>query len=174
MTNLSENIKITTERLIIRELVESDSAFVFDLMNSEPWKQNIGDRNIKEMKDAEDYIQNVFQKSYLENGFGLYAMILKTNMQAIGICGIIKRDTLKHPDIGFAMLPLYFGQNYAFEAAKACLKYAKDELNLPVVQAIVLPQNLPSIKLLEKLEMKKIEQTVNEKNETLLLYSNKK
>jgi RimJ/RimL family protein N-acetyltransferase len=172
MTNSSEIIKITTERLIIRELVESDSAFVFELMNTEQWKHNIGERNIHELKDAENYIVNIYQKSYLQNDFGLYALIQKDNHEAIGICGILKRDTLQHPDIGFALLPRFFGQNYAFEAAQACLMYAKDTLQIPIIQAIVLPENLPSVRLLEKLGLKAIDNIINDNNEKLVLYSN--
>jgi [ribosomal protein S5]-alanine N-acetyltransferase len=172
MSNTYNNIKIDTERLILRELNESDASFIYELMNTEPWKQNIGERNILELIDAENYIINVYQKGYLENGFGLYAMILKASMEAIGVCGILKRDTLKFPDIGFALLPQFFGQNYAFEAAQACLEYARDVLKIPVIQAIVLPENLSSIRLLEKLGMKEIEQIVNEKKEVLLLFSN--
>ena len=92
---------------------------------------------------------------------------------AMGMCGIIRRDYLEHPDIGFAFLPQYMGKGYAFEIAYATLRHARDKLNLPAICAIVLPENSSSIRLLEKLGLRFVRKMALEgSNEELLLYGN--
>jgi RimJ/RimL family protein N-acetyltransferase len=86
------------------------------------------------------------------------------------MCGIIKRDTLENPDIGFAFLEEFTGKGYAYEIASATLAYAMDDLKIQKVCAITLPHNTRSIKLLERIGMKLIKPFVSEKNEELLLF----
>ncbi|RYF66389.1 MAG: N-acetyltransferase [Cytophagaceae bacterium] len=89
------------------------------------------------------------------------------------MCGIIKRDTLENPDIGFALLPDYAGKGYAFEIAEATLAYAKRTLNIPVISGIVLPTNEPSIKLLKKLGLTFRQMILApDTNDELMLFSN--
>ena len=78
-------------------------------------------------------------------------MELKAPRTPIGICGILKRDELPEPDIGFAFLPAYWSQGYALESATAVRDYARDGLGLPRLLAIVSPSNASSIRLLERL-----------------------
>ncbi|MEI6410635.1 MAG: GNAT family N-acetyltransferase [Bacteroidota bacterium] len=145
---------LETERLQLRELTHADAAFIIDLLNSPGWLAFIGDRNVHNEAQAIGYMENGPIKSYAQNGYGLFMVMLKESQTPIGICGIINRDILAHPDIGFALLPEYAGQGYAFEMANATLKYAKETLNLPKILAIVLPNNPHSIRLLEKIGLK--------------------
>ena len=145
------NILIETERLLIRKFTEEDAAFIFKLVNTSQWLQNIGDRNVHSFDDARKYLQDVHFRSYNENGFGHYVVTLKNNKVPVGICGFLKRDTLPGADIGFAFLPEFFGRGYAFESAAALLQFGREQLKFPSLFAIVLPSNLPSIKLLGKL-----------------------
>lgn len=142
---------LETERLSLREFCNEDSAFIIELVNSPGWLANIGDRNIKNEEQAINYLENGPMKSYALNGFGLWMVELKNEKTPIGMCGIIKRDTLELPDIGFAFLPGYHGKGYAFEIAKAVMIYANETLKLPTILAIVIPENGRSIKLLEKI-----------------------
>ena len=96
---------LQTERLLLREFTEDDAAFIVELLNSPGWIQYIGDRNIKTEEQAREYLNNGPLKSYRQNGFGLYMVEKKDDHTPIGMCGIIKRDTLNNPDIGFAFLP---------------------------------------------------------------------
>jgi len=91
-------------------------------------------------------------KSYAEQGFGLYAVVLAENGFLIGICGLIKRPTLENVDLGYAFLPQYWGKGYAFEAAKASLDVGKG-LGIEPIVAIVSPHNQASKALLNKLGM---------------------
>ncbi|MFC6997231.1 GNAT family N-acetyltransferase [Rufibacter roseus] len=142
---------IETDRLILREFTLQDTGFIINLLNSPGWLQFIGDRNIKTEEQAESYLANGPIKSYGQNGYGLWLVQLKDNSRSIGMCGIVRRDTLEHPDLGFAFLQEYTGQGFAFEAAKATMVYAKSDLAIPTLSAITLPENQRSIKLLEKL-----------------------
>jgi len=140
-----------TERLRLRYFSLDDAEFILELVNDPSWIQFIGDRGIRTLAQAEDYLQNGPMASYAENGFGLYLVQRKVDLMRLGMCGLVKRPSLPHVDIGFAFLPQFTGQGYAFEAATAVLHYARHDLNLPPVVAITAPDNHRSIKLLQKL-----------------------
>lgn len=145
------NIILETERLRIREFLLQDTAFIIELLNSPGWLQYIGDRQVLTHEQAITYLQNGPLKSYAQNGFGLWMVELKDDQTPIAMCGIICRDFLAHPDIGFALLPSFMGQGYAYEMASAVLAHAINKLGLTKLCAIVLAENEHSIKLLNKL-----------------------
>lgn len=121
------------------------------LLNEPSFIRNIGDRGVRTVEDARDYIMRGPIASYARFGFGLYLVQLKAQLLPIGICGILKRDELPEPDIGFAFLPAYWSQGYALEAAAAVRDYARDTLDMPRLLAIVSPSNVTSTRLLERL-----------------------
>lgn len=163
---------LETERLMLRELQHGDASFIIQLLNSPGWLQYIGDRNVHTKEDAIRYINEGPRKSYRENGFGLYVVERKNNRIPIGICGLLKRETLQHPDIGFAFLPEFEGQGFAFEVAQAIMQHAKDHLKIANVCAITRADNVKSIKLLEKLGLVYVRQIrLPPAHEELLLYS---
>ena len=145
---------LETERLRLREFTTDDTQFILELLNSPGWLEFIGDRNIKSVEQAKVYLENGPIKSYRENGFGLSLVETKDNGLKIGMCGIIKRDNLDHPDIGFAFLPQFTGKGYAFEIARATLTFALNTLKLQVINGITLASNERSIRLLEKIGLK--------------------
>jgi RimJ/RimL family protein N-acetyltransferase len=142
---------LETERLILRRLTTAAAAFIFELVNEPSFLQNIGDRNVRTHADAIRYIEQGPIASYDQHGFGLYLVELKDLHVPIGICGVLRRDTLEYPDIGFAFLPHFWRQGYAIESAKAVMGYARNVLGLKAIAAITSPDNEASIKLLEKL-----------------------
>lgn len=162
---------LETERLRLREFTLDDTRFIIELLNSPGWIKFIGDRNVKSEDEAVHYLQNGPLKSYKQNGFGLCLVEKKEDEMAIGMCGIIKRDNIENPDIGFAFLPGFYGYGYAFEIASATLSYAIHKLAIPKIAAITLPENLRSIRLLEKVGFKFIKTINSDNNEELLLYS---
>lgn len=145
---------LETERLALEEASIRDSAFFFELLNSPSWLQYIGDRGIRDLKNAEFYIENSLIKSYRSHGFGLYKIVLKNGGLPIGICGLLKRPFLKYADLGFAILPQYEGQGYTYEAARAMMEYAGASFGLHTLYAITTEGNLKTRRLLEKLGMK--------------------
>lgn len=142
-----------TKRLHLRRLAEDDAAFILALVNDPAWLRHIGDRNVHSLDDAIGYIRNGPGASYARHGFGLWCVTDKDDGTPIGLCGLLQRDALTDPDIGFAYLPAYRGQGFAAEAAKATLAFARDDLGLARVLAIVHPDNPDSIRLLERLGM---------------------
>ena len=89
--------------------------------------------------------------SYAKNGFGLYLVALKDTLAPIGICGLIKRDGLDEPDIGYALLPEFWSNGYALEAASAMMTFAQETLGLNRIVAITSPDNQASIRVLNNL-----------------------
>jgi len=142
---------IDTERLVLRKFTVEDSAFIIQLLNTEGWLKYIGDRHIKTTEQAREYLLNGPMKSYEENGFGLALVQLKSNHQPIGMCGLIKRNYLEYPDLGFAFLPEYTRLGYALEIATAVIDHAFHELDKKEILAITLPHNDSSIRLLKKI-----------------------
>lgn len=145
---------LETERLILRRLSEDDAAFVVELLNEPSFIQYIGDKGVRTLDDARQYIQNGPVKSYRENGFGLNRVELKSNGKPIGISGLVKRATLPDADIGFAFLPEFWNQGYAIESARAVMDHARNVLGIDRVVAITSPENEASAKLLEKIGLK--------------------
>ncbi|WP_343672455.1 GNAT family N-acetyltransferase [Chitinophaga sp.] len=143
-----------TERLIVRKFTLDDAPFIMTLLNSPTWIQFLGDRNIQTEADAQQYLINGPLASYSLRGFGLFLVALKDTNTPIGMSGLIKRDGLEHVDVGFALLPEYTGQGYAYEATKAVLDYGYNILHLPHIVAIARADNKHSLALLEKLGLK--------------------
>ncbi|WP_024769312.1 GNAT family N-acetyltransferase [Aquimarina macrocephali] len=162
---------LETERLSLREFNLEDSDFVLKLINSPKWIEFIGDRNIKTNVEAEGYLKNNLIKSYKENGFGLWVVVLKETNVSIRMCGLVNRDTLEDIDIGFAMLPEYLGMGYGYEIANATMNYAKNTLHLDKIVGITNPNNIASIKLLNKIGLR-FEKTIElSEKDTVLFFS---
>ncbi len=143
-------IIVETERLVIRQYTIGDTDFIINLLNQPSFIENIGDRGIRTKQDAESYLQKNILDSYQKHGFGLSMVELKDSQIPIGMCGILKRDTLEHPDLGYAFLPKYCGKGYAREAALKLMQSVKELYGLEKVLAITKSDNKNSIKLLEK------------------------
>lgn len=161
---------LETDRLLLREFNRGNSPFILSLLNSPGWLKYIGDRGVKSEEQAKDYLLNGPIKSYKENGFGLYLVEERISKLPIGLCGLLQRETLENPDLGFAFLSDYIGKGFAFEAANAVLEYTKSELRIPTILAIVLPDNQPSIKLLAKLGFQYRKSLQVKEGEDLRLY----
>ncbi len=144
---------IGTKRLTLRSFTLNDAEFIIELLNEPSFIQNIRDVGVRTLSDAEKYLENGPISSYAKNGFGLLAVALKETGQPIGMCGLIKRDTLEDVDVGYAFLPEFWGRGYAVEAAQAVMTHAKERLGLKRVVAIVDPANAGSIRVLEKIGM---------------------
>ena len=142
---------IETERLILRHLAVNDAEFILELLNDPSFLQHIGDRGVRTLADARHYILQGPGASYEQNGFGLYLVELKVSQTPIGICGLVKREGLADVDIGYAFMPHFWSNGYAVESASAVMTYGKEQLGLRRIVAITAPDNIASIKVLEKI-----------------------
>lgn len=142
---------LETDRLVLRRMSTEDADFMLGLLNEPSWLRFIGDRGVRTREDARAYILKGPVDMYDRLGFGLYIAELKEEGVPIGICGLVKRDFLEDVDLGFALLPGFWGQGYAYEAASAVMEHGKGALGLKRIVAITNPENHNSIRLLEKL-----------------------
>ena len=145
---------LETDRLVLRRLSAEDAEFILELLNQPSFLRYIGDKGVRTTEDAVNYIQTGPQASYEQFGFGLYLVELKGSGVSIGMCGLIKRDSLPDVDVGFAFLPDYWSQGYAFEAAAAVMNYGREVFGLKRIVAITSLDNAASIKLLEKVGLR--------------------
>jgi RimJ/RimL family protein N-acetyltransferase len=144
---------LTTARLVLSEFTPDDAPFVVRLLNDPDWIRYIGDRGVRTDDEARAYLERGPLALYARHGFGLWRVARRVDGQPIGMCGLIKRETLLDVDLGFALLPAFRGQGYAEEAAAATMQLASQRFGLARVVAIASPDNARSRRLLEKLGM---------------------
>jgi ribosomal-protein-alanine N-acetyltransferase len=155
---------LRTPRLQVRKLALSDAPFLLRLLNDPSWLENIGDRGIRSQADAEDYIKDTIWAQY-------HALQLKSTTVPIGICGLVKRDFLTAPDLGFALLPDCVGQGFASEAARGLMLHAENELGVGRLYAIVKRGNYRSVRLLDRLGFRYEGPLVTRQGEDVELYA---
>jgi RimJ/RimL family protein N-acetyltransferase len=144
---------LETPRLRLRELVAADAPFVLELLTDPDFVRHIGDRGVRDLDTAKTYIADGPQASYARHGHGLWLAELRDTGEAAGMCGLLRRDHLDAPDLGYAWLPRFRGRGLAREAAAATLDHARDRLGMTRVLAIVSPGNDASCRLLEAVGM---------------------
>jgi RimJ/RimL family protein N-acetyltransferase len=148
------SLRLCTQRLELRQLDAGDAPFMLALLNDPSFIANIGDRGVRSVEDAARYLRDRMIPSYAQHGYGLYVVELRTTGAAIGICGLVKRDYLDDPDIGFAFLPQFLGRGYALESAVAVTAHTFEVLRLPRLLAITSAHNTRSMHLLEKIGLR--------------------
>jgi RimJ/RimL family protein N-acetyltransferase len=147
-------VVIQSKRLALRKLDLHDAEFILELLNEAAFVRFIGDKGVRTVQDARDYLLKGPMDSYARFGFGLYLTSLLNDRTPIGICGLVKRDTLDDVDIGFAFLSRHWSKGYAVEAASAVMKFAERELQLRRVVAITNPDNSGSIAVLQRIGLR--------------------
>lgn len=145
---------LETQRLNLRRISARDAKFILALLNDPSFIRNIGDKRVRSVSNARSYIRNNIVASYERFGFGLYMVELKDCGSPIGICGLVKRESLPDVDIGFAFLPEFWSKGYATESAQAVKTYAIDVVGLKRIAAVTNPDNDGSIGVLEKIGLR--------------------
>ncbi|QHL87021.1 GNAT family N-acetyltransferase [Nibribacter ruber] len=148
---LETDFVVETDRLTLSRVTPADAPFILEIVNSPGWLMYIGDRNVHTLEQAHFYMENAYFGKYRLQGFGMYLVRRKEDQAAMGLCGLVQREYLPGPDLGYAFLPGFGGKGYATEAAQGVLTYAREELKIPRLLAMTLPDNHASIRLLEKL-----------------------
>lgn len=150
---------LTTERLRLRWFAPGDETYVLEQLQQDSWKLNINDPGVRDLAAAKFWMDEKLIRLYWGKGLGLWAVERSSDGALVGMCGILQRDYLPAPDIGYALLPRFWGQGYAREAAKACLDYAREVLGEPQLMASTAPANDASGRLLEGLGLRYLETT---------------
>lgn len=146
--------KLETDRLILKPVSLDDADFVLAVHNTPKFIQFIGDRNLRTLEDAENYIKNRFFPHYEKHGFGNCLIVEKSSGKKVGAVGVFVRDGLDVPDIGFSFLPEFEGKGYGFEASLKLMKTVFQDFGLNKISAITTNENIASQKLIEKLGLK--------------------
>jgi [ribosomal protein S5]-alanine N-acetyltransferase len=141
----------------LRPLTLDDAAYYLKLVNEPSFLEKIGDKGVRDLDGARAALQAGPIEMQQRLGYSLWHVSRKEDGAAIGMCGLIRRDTLPATDIGYAYLPDYWGQGYAWEAAQAAAAYGRDVVGLERLLGIVSPSNTASSQLLKKLGMRYIE-----------------
>jgi ribosomal-protein-alanine N-acetyltransferase len=142
---------LETERTVVRKVRLDDAGFMLDLLNQPSFVQFIGDRGVRTLDQARAYIEERALAGYEKNGFGPYVVELKGGGPAIGIVSLLSRDELDDVDIGFAFLPTFWRRGFATECGVALMEHAFSARGLSRIIAVTQPENLASIKTLEKM-----------------------
>jgi RimJ/RimL family protein N-acetyltransferase len=161
---------LNTRRLTLRALNHGDAAFILELLNEPGFLRYIGDKGVRSLDDARNYLEKGPLDSYQRNGFGLLAVCLP-DATPLGICGLVRREGLEDPDLGFAFLERHWSQGYATESAAAVLEHARQALKIARIVAITSPDNSGSGAVLNKVGLR-FERLVRLRNdEDLKLFS---
>lgn len=144
---------LETERLRMRQLTEDDAGFVHELVNEPEFLQHIGDKRVRSLDDAREFIRCGPWTNQPKRGHGQFVVEDKATGSPVGICGLLYRDRLDVTDVGFAILSAHRGRGYATEAAAAVLEYGRENLGLQGIVALTSERNTASIRVLEKLGM---------------------
>ncbi len=142
---------LETARLRLRPMLEGDAAFLLEVLNEPAFIRNVGDRGVRTVEEAAQYLRERITAQYERFGFGMWLVELSEPGEPVGICGLIKRDNLEDVDLGFSLLERFWSRGYASEAAAAALGAAWEMAKLSRLVAIVAPHNHASVRLLEKL-----------------------
>jgi RimJ/RimL family protein N-acetyltransferase len=163
------DLPLPTARIRFRALVPADDAFILELLNAPGFLANIGDRGVRDLAQARQYIAQGPEASYVRHGFGLWMICLREDASPLGLCGLIQRDELEFPDLGYALLPQYEGRGLATEAGRAALAHGFRALGMRRIVAIVTPENHGSRAVLGKLGMRESGHLVKD-GKALLVY----
>lgn len=141
---------LKTERLVLREAEEHDASFVLELLNSPGFLENIGDRGVRTVEEAEAYIRDRMIAGYDNLGFGMW-LAVQHDGRPVGMAGLVRREGLDMPDVGYAFVPDAWGRGYAQEAAAAVVAHARDQLGIDRLAAVTSPENFASMAVLRKI-----------------------
>lgn len=141
---------LETDRLSLHHFETIDAAFLLEVMNHPNYHRFIGDRGLRSVEDAEIYIKEKLINAYKDLGFGFWIVRLHNSGERVGFAGVLRREMLDEPDVGYAVHEKFAGQGLAQEATRGVLNYARETLGLRRVCAITDVDNYASINVLMK------------------------
>ena len=153
-TPLSDDEILRTQRLRLRLFKPADAPWLLALLNSPGWLENIGDRGVRTEAQAVDWIEQRLIGNYYRQGHGFWAAECLDSGQPIGMSGLVHRPGLPQVDVGYALLPAWWGRGLAREAAGACLAHGHEVLGLPRILAITARHNQASMRVLTAIGMR--------------------
>ncbi len=144
---------LETKRLLLRPMKTEDVHHLFELNQDPVVLQWTGDQVSHNIADAQRILSDHVFPQFQQHKMGRFAVLTKEG-DWLGWCGLKYFPDTHEVDLGYRFMKKYWGHGYATEAAQACLEYGFEVLKLKKIIARAMPQNLPSIKVLQKLKMK--------------------
>ena len=142
-----------TDRCEMHIITENDSDLVLSVLNSAGFIKYVGDRQVKTLEAASDYIRDRMLPQYRKYGYGNYCITRKSDQAKMGMVGFFIRSGNDHGDVGFSILPQYEGYGYVYEAATGLIDILSKVFNITTFHAIVMPENDRSVNLIKRLGM---------------------
>lgn len=151
-------IKLETNRLILREILESDEESMFQLDSNAAVHKYLGNNPIKTKDEAVQTIAFI-RSQYKNYGIGRFACIEKSSGHFIGWSGLKfntgEKESLNNHtdfiDIGYRLLPKYWGKGYGYESAIASLEFGFNSMNYQKIYGAADVANIASNKILKKI-----------------------
>jgi RimJ/RimL family protein N-acetyltransferase len=141
---------VETDRLLLREFVPEDAPAIFEVGSNPLVMQYIGENLLTSVAEAEAIIRQHPVADYHKYGFGRWAVVVKGNARVIGMTGLKYLPDLEEVDLGYRLLPEYWGQGLATEAGLASVRYGFQTLKLSRIIGLVDPENVRSVRVLQK------------------------
>jgi RimJ/RimL family protein N-acetyltransferase len=145
-------IILETNRLYLREFIDSDGFHFYHLNNDLDVIKHTGNEPFKSLAEANEFINNY--SDYDKNGFGRWAVCLKENHEFLGWCGLKYETNTGEIDLGYRFYKKHWNKGYATESAKACVKYGFSKLKIKEIVGRAIIKNSASIEVLKKCNLK--------------------
>lgn len=146
------NVVMETERLLLRTFTLEDAPLIYEL-NLDPEVIRYTLDPIKDIDHARQVLEQVILPQYALYDHGRWAVHTKSDTKFIGWCGLKARSERNEIDLGYRFIKTTWGRGYATEAAWACIKYGFERLKLRRIVGRAMPENIGSLKVLEKCGM---------------------
>ena len=151
-------IILETDRLLLREFVEEDAEAFFKLNSDPEVFRFVPDKRLLNVEQARQILIDHPIADYRKYGFGRGACILKSTGEQIGFAGLKYLEELGEVDVAYRLLPKYWGQGFATEAAFASVRFGFADLDLKRILGLVMPENIASVQVLEKTGLRYVEE----------------
>ena len=148
---------LETDRLLLREYVEEDADAFFKLNSDPQVLRFVPDKALPNVEQARQILIDHPIADYRKHGFGRGACILKSTGENIGFAGLKYLEELGEVDVAYRLMPTYWGQGLATEAALASVRYGFADLGLKRIIGLAMPENIASVRVLEKSGLRFVE-----------------
>ena len=163
---------LRTARCLIRETIPEDVESFYQIY-SHPAITEYMEGLYPDVEEERQYVRDYIEKVYTFFGFGVWTVIERETGAVIGRAGFSYREGFDEPELGFIIGVPWQRRGYAEEVCRAVLAYGWSALEFRQVQALVEPENIPSVRLCEKLGFRKDENVnVGEKEYYRFIVSN--
>ena len=150
-------IILETDRLQLREYVEEDAEAFFRLNTDPDVLRFVPDKPLLNVEQARQILIDHPIADYRKYGFGRGACILKSTGEQIGFAGLKYLEELGEVDVAYRLMPSYWGQGLATEAALASVRFGFADLDLKRIIGLVMPENIASVRVLEKIGLRYVD-----------------